>query len=106
MNTAGNVCRSERSATEVIDALTDLFILRGRPTFGQKMVQRSSLRRSGAGSKPLSLILRIDCWAGVGAKTTSIALGSVWKNGYCESFNEQMRDELLNRDIFYARREV
>ena len=68
------------------------------------MVQRSSLRRSGAGSKPLSSILRIDCRAGVGAKTAYIAPGSPWEKGYCENFNGRMRDELQNGDIFYAPR--
>jgi hypothetical protein len=55
---------------------------------------------------PLSSILRIDCRAGVGAKTASIALGSPRENGYCESFNGRMRDALQNGNIFYVRREV
>ena len=25
-----------------------------------------------------------------------------WENGYCESFNSKLRDELLNREIFYS----
>jgi len=32
--------------------------------------------------------------------TPSVALGSPWKNGYIESFNGKLRDELLNREIF------
>ena len=28
--------------------------------------------------------------------------GSPWKNGYCESFNSKLRDELLNVEIFYS----
>jgi hypothetical protein len=28
------------------------------------------------------------------------------KNGYCESFNGRMRDELLNGEIYYALREA
>ena len=28
--------------------------------------------------------------------------GSPWENGYCESFNSKLRDELLNGEIFYS----
>jgi transposase InsO family protein len=28
--------------------------------------------------------------------------GSPWENGYCESFNGKMRDQLLNGELFYA----
>ena len=38
----------------------------------------------------------------VGAKATSIEPGSQWKNGYCESFNAWLWDELLNGEIFYS----
>ena len=31
----------------------------------------------------------------IGAKTAYIAPGSPWENGYCESFNSKLRDELL-----------
>jgi putative transposase len=31
-----------------------------------------------------------------------ITPGSPWENGYCESFNGSMRDELLNGEIFYT----
>ncbi len=31
-----------------------------------------------------------------------IGPGSLWENGYCESFNGRLRDELLNREIFYT----
>jgi hypothetical protein len=27
--------------------------------------------------------------------------GSLWENGYCESFNGKLRDECLNREIFF-----
>ena len=33
-------------------------------------------------------------------KTLFIESGSPWKNGYIESFNERLRDELINREIF------
>ena len=42
----------------------------------------------------------------VGAKTAYIAPGSPWENGYVESFNARLRDELLNGEIFYTLREA
>jgi transposase InsO family protein len=33
-------------------------------------------------------------------KTLFIELGSPWENGYIESFNGKLRDELLNGEIF------
>jgi len=44
--------------------------------------------------------------AAVGAKTAYIMPGSPWKNGYCESFNSKLRDELLNGEIFYTLKEA
>ncbi len=38
----------------------------------------------------------------MGVKTLFIEPGSPWENGYIESFNGQLRDELLNREIFNA----
>jgi len=34
--------------------------------------------------------------------TLYITPGSPWENGYCESFNGSLRDELLNGEIFYS----
>jgi hypothetical protein len=34
--------------------------------------------------------------------TLFIAPGSSWENGYSESFNGKLRDELLDREIFYT----
>ena len=42
----------------------------------------------------------------VGAKTAYIAPGSPWENGYVESFNARLRDELLNGEVFYSLREA
>jgi putative transposase len=36
----------------------------------------------------------------LGVKTLFIERGSPWENGYIESFNGKLRDELLNREIF------
>ena len=35
-----------------------------------------------------------------------IAPGSPWENGYVESFNGKLRDELLDRELFYTLKEV
>jgi putative transposase len=47
-----------------------------------------------------------DWIAAVGSKTAYIEPGSPWENGYCESFNSKLRDELLNGEIFYSLREA
>ncbi|MBT6366260.1 MAG: IS3 family transposase [Bacteroidetes bacterium] len=83
------------NSTNVIDALTDLFILRGSPAF----------IRSDNGPEFIAQAVR-DWIAAVGAKTAYIEPGSPWENGYCESFNGRFRDELLNGEIFYSLREA
>src|SRR5262249_2663453 len=46
-------------------------------------------------------------WIAVaGAKTAYIERGSPWENGYIESFNARLRDELLDGEIFYTLREA
>lgn len=40
--------------------------------------------------------------AAVGAKKAFIEPGSPWENGYVESFNSKLRDELLDGEIFYS----
>ena len=82
-------------AIDVIDALSDLFILRGVP----------SHIRSDNGPEFLAKALQ-DWIKAVGAKTAYIAPGSPWENGYIESFNARLRDELLNGEIFYTLREA
>ena len=37
-----------------------------------------------------------------GVETLYIAPGSPWENGYAESFNSRLRDELLNRGLFLS----
>ncbi|WP_310621596.1 IS3 family transposase [Flexibacterium corallicola] len=83
------------NASEVIDALTDLFILRGIPAY----------IRSDNG--PEFVAEAVQKWIkSVGAQTAYIEPGSPWENGYCESFNGRMRDELLNGEIFYSLHEA
>ena len=38
----------------------------------------------------------------VGAQTAYITPGSPWENGFMESFNARLRDELLDGEIFYS----
>ena len=80
-------------ATDVIDVLADLFILRGIPTH----------IRSDNGPEFVATALR-EWITAVGAKTAYIEPGSPWENGYCESFNGKLRDELLNGEIFQSKR--
>ena len=77
------------NSTDVVDALTDLFIQRGTPEF----------IRSDNGPEFIALKVR-DWISAVGAKTAYITPGSPWENGYCESFNARFRDELLNGELF------
>ena len=42
----------------------------------------------------------------VGVEPMRIFPGSPWENGYNESFNARMRDELLNGEIFFTLREA
>jgi putative transposase len=44
--------------------------------------------------------------ARLGVKTLFIEPGSPWENGYIESFNGKLRDEVLNREIFYTLQEA
>ena len=82
-------------STDVIDVLSDLFILRGVPEHV----------RSDNG--PEFVAKAVQEWiAAVGAKTAYIAPGSPWENGFIESFNARLRDELLDGEIFYTLKEA
>ncbi|MDP6680655.1 MAG: IS3 family transposase [Pelagibacteraceae bacterium] len=83
------------NSTDVIDTLTDLFILRGIPAY----------IRSDNGPEFVAQAVR-DWIKAVGAKTAYIEPGSPWENGYCESFNARFRDECLNGEIFYTLKEA
>ena len=83
------------NSIDVIDVLTDLFILRGIPAF----------IRSDNGPEFIAEAVR-DWVSAVGAKTAYIEPGSPWENGYIESFNGRFRDELLNGEIFYTLKEA
>ncbi len=77
------------SSQNVIDQLYELFLLRGVPEH----------IRSDNGPEFTSKAVRR--WLNkLGVKTLFIEPGSPWENGYIESFNGKLRDELLNREIF------
>ena len=61
--------------------------------------------RSDNGAEMTANIVR-DWLGRLGAKTLFIAPGSPWENGYCESFNGKLRDELLNGELFYSLKEA
>jgi putative transposase len=83
------------NSTDVVDALTDLFILRGLPKLFQ------------SDNGPEFMAQKVRDWIeAVGAKTAYIEPGSPWENGYCESFNARFRDELLKGEIFYSLKEA
>jgi len=82
-------------AADVIDVLSDLFILRGVPGHV----------RSDNGPEFVAQAVQ-DWIKAVGARTAYIAPGSPWENGYVESFNARLRDELLDGEIFYSLREA
>ncbi len=76
---------------DVVDVLSDLFILRGIPAHV----------RSDNGPEFAAKAVR--AWiAAVGAGTAYIEPGSPWENGYGESFNGKLRDELLDGEVFYS----
>ena len=77
------------SSQDVVDELFNLFIFRGIPEH----------IRSDNGSEFTAKAIRR--WLNrLGVKTLFIERGSPWENGYIESFNGKLRDELLNREIF------
>jgi putative transposase len=88
------VARRIRS-DDVIHTLTELFVINGAPEH----------IRSDNGPEFTSKMVR-GWLERVGVKTLFIEPGSPWENGYNESFNGKLRDELLNREIFYSLREV
>ena len=82
-------------AYDVIDVLSDLFSLRGVPGH----------IRSDNGPEFIAKAVQ-DWIAAVGSATAYIEPGSPWENGYCESFNAKLRDELLNGEVFYTLKEA
>ena len=77
------------TSQDVIDQLFELFIFRGIP------------KHIRSDNGPEFTAKAVRKWLErLGVKTLFIEPGSPWENGYVESFNGKLRDELLNREIF------
>jgi transposase InsO family protein len=73
----------------VLHRLAELFFRRGIPEH----------IRSDNGTEFVAKEVR--SWLSrIGVKTLYIEPGSPWENGYVESFNGKLRDEVLNREVF------
>ena len=83
------VVKRRITSQEVIDKMFELFILRGIP------------KHIRSDNGPEFTAKAVRRWLNrLGVKTAYIEPGSPWENGYIESFNGKMRDELLNREVF------
>jgi transposase InsO family protein len=80
---------------DVLERLAELFVRRGTPAY----------LRSDNGGEFTAHVVR-DWLAWLGVRTLYIQPGSPWENGYVESFNGKLRDELLNGEIFYTLQEA
>lgn len=80
---------------DVLAVLADLFVKHGPPDH----------IRSDNGPEFIAKALR-QWLKRVAVKTLYIQPGSPWENGYNESFNGKLRDELLNGEIFYTLKEA
>jgi putative transposase len=77
------------TSEDVIEKLFQLFVFRAVPEH----------IRSDNGPEFTARAIR--SWLNrLGVKTLFIERGSPWENGYIESFNGKLRDELLNREVF------
>jgi transposase InsO family protein len=91
------VAKAARRLThkDVLEVLTDLFLERGVPVH----------IRSDNGSEFIAKKVRMFL-SRLSVKPLFIEPGSPWENGYIESFNGKMRDELLARELFYSLKEA
>jgi len=82
------IAKRKLKASNVIEVLSELFILKGLPEY----------IRSDNGSEFIAKKLR-SCLIKHKIQTLYIEPGSLWENGYIESFNGKLRDELLKREV-------
>ena len=82
-------------AQDVLETIAELFMDHGMPDH----------IRSDNGPEFVAIALR-EWLQRIGVKTLYIEPGSPWENGYNESFNGKLRDELLNGEIFYTLKEA
>jgi len=80
---------------DVLQVLADLFLERGAPAY----------IRSDNGPEFAATLIR-NWLERVDVETLFIEPGSPWENGYVESFNGKLRDELLDGEIFYTLQEA
>ena len=80
---------------DVLERLAELFVDRGVPEY----------LRSDNGAEFTARVVR-DWLKAVGVRTLYISPGSPWENGYVESFNGKLRDELLNVEMFETLKEA
>lgn len=83
--------KRQLNSDDVLEVLSNLFITHGLPDH----------IRSDNGSEFTAKILK-DWLGQLKVKTAYIEPGSPWENGYNESFNGRLRDELLNGELFYT----
>lgn len=83
------------SSDDVLERLSWLMATRGVPEHV----------RSDNGAEFTATAVR-EWLCKVGVKTLFIEPGSPWENGYVESLNGKLRDELLNGEIFYTLKEA
>ncbi len=83
------------NSEDVLERLTELFVARGIPGH----------IRSDNGAEFTANAVR-EWLARLGVQTLYIEPGSPWENGYVESFNGKLRDELLDGEIFYTLQEA
>ena len=77
------------------------FLEQALARLGAFLGSQAELRRKVIGSLIYPAVIVL-----VGVKTLFIAPGSPWENGYCESFNGKLRDELPNGELFSTLRET
>ena len=82
-------------SNHVIEVLAELCVVCGVPEH----------IRSDQGPEFIATAVK-DWIFAVGAKTAYIEKSSPWENGYVESFNGKLRDELLSVEIFNSLREA
>ena len=87
--------KRQLNSTDVLDYLNDLFAERGAPEH----------IRSDNGAEFSAIAVR-EWLSAARIRTLFIEPGSPWENGYNESFNGKLRDELLNGEIFYTLKEA
>ena len=79
----------------MLERLAELFVQRGMPAY----------IRSDNGAEFTATAIR-EWLSRLGVQTLYIEPGSPWENGYIESFNGKLRDELLDREIFFTLQEA